>query len=83
MWGNFKEMLDPETRAKVNSEHFYDILSLPFVMVWHYMMLLLPVLLVIGNKREFIGGAVILAVAMAGMWQFWYKKLPKENFYDD
>ena len=76
-------MLDPETRKKVNREHYYDILSLPFVMVWHYLILLLPVLLVIGNFKEFAGGCVILAVAMAGMWQFWYKKLPKTNFYDD
>ena len=82
-WGKFKDMLDPETRKKVNDEHFYDLLSLPFVMVWHYMMLLLPVLLVIGNKKEFIWGAVLLAIAMAGMWKFWYKKLPKENVYDD
>ena len=83
LWGGFKEMLDPETRKKVNREHYYDILSLPFVMVWHYLILLLPVLLVIGNFKEFAGGCVILAVAMAGMWQFWYKKLPKANFYDD
>lgn len=82
-WGGLKETLDPETRKKVSREHFYDILSLPFVMVWHYLILLLPVLLVIGNFKEFAGGGVLLVVALTGMYLFWYKKLPKANFYDD
>lgn len=83
LWGRFKETLEPEIRKKLDREHFYDILSLPFVMVWHYLILLLPVLLVIGNFKEFAGGCVLLAIALAGMYQFWYKKLPKANFYDD
>ncbi|MBW1895348.1 MAG: hypothetical protein JRI91_16895 [Deltaproteobacteria bacterium] len=52
-------------------------------MIWHYMLLLLPVLLVIGNFKEAAGGAVLLVIAMAGMYLFWYKKLPKANMYDD
>ena len=83
LWGRFKDMLEPEMRKKVTREHFYDIISLPFVMVWHYLILLLPVLLVIGNFKEFAGGCVLLAAAMAGMYQFWYKKLPKTNFYNE
>jgi len=82
-WGKFKESLDPETRIKVNREHFYDIISLPFVMIWHYLLLLLPVLLVIGNFKELAGGAVLFVIALIGMYFFWYKKLPKENFYED
>jgi hypothetical protein len=82
-WGNMKDTLDPETRKKVSREHFYDILSLPFVLVWHYLILLLPVLLVIGNFIEFAAGAVLLAIAMTGMYLFWYKKLPKKNMYED
>lgn len=82
-WGNMKDTLDPETRKKVSREHFYDILSVPFVLVWHYLILLLPVLLVIGNFIEFAVGAVLLAIAMTGMYLFWYKKLPKKNMYED
>ena len=82
-WGDLKNTLDPATKAKVSREHFYDILSLPFVMVWHYTLLLLPVLLVIGNFRQFTGTAVLLTVAMTGMYLFWYKKLPKANMYED
>ena len=82
-WGKLKNTLDPETRLKVSREHFYDIISLPFVLTWHYLLLQLPVLLVIGNFKEFTGGAVFFAVALAGMYFFWYKKLPKDNLYDD
>jgi len=82
-WGKMKDSLDAETRLKVSREHFYDIISLPFVLVWHYMLLLLPVLLVIGNFKEFAGGIVLFVIAIVGMWKFWYKKLPKANFYDD
>lgn len=82
-WGNLKNTLDPATKLKVSREHFYDLLSLPFVMIWHYMLLLLPVLLVIGNFKESAGVAVLLVIAMGGMYLFWYKKLPKANMYED
>ncbi len=81
-WGKFKQNLDPETRKTMTREHFYDILSLPFVLSWHYLILLLPVLLVLGNWHEFIGAFILFAIAMAGMYQFWYKKLPKKNLYE-
>ncbi|HEX9972459.1 MAG TPA: sodium:solute symporter, partial [bacterium] len=48
-WGKLKNTLDAETRLKVSREHFYDIISLLFVLTWHYLLLQLPVLLVIGN----------------------------------
>ncbi len=82
-WGSLKNTLDTKTRLKVSREHFYDIISLPFVLIWHYLLLLLPVILVIGNFKEFTGGAVLFVIALTGMYFFWYKKLPKENFYDD
>lgn len=82
-WGKWKECLDPETRAKMKKEHLNDIIAMPFTLAWHYLMLLLPVLLVIGNFKEFAGGCVLLLVALGGMYQFWYKKLPRTNFYDE
>ncbi len=82
-WGKLKDSLDPDLRKKVSSEHFYDIISLPFVLIWFYLLLLLPVLLVIGNFKEFAGGLVLFGIALVGMYFFWYKKLPKENFYDE
>jgi Na+/proline symporter len=82
-WGKLKNTLDPETREKLSREHFYDIISLPFVLLWHYLLLLLPVLLVIGNFKEFTGGAALFFIALIGIYFFWYKKLPKENYYDD
>ena len=53
------------------------------MLLWHYLLLLLPVLLVIGNFIEFAWGMALLAVALTGMYLFWYRKLPKENVYDE
>ncbi|AQT69804.1 sodium/panthothenate symporter [Anaerohalosphaera lusitana] len=83
LWPNLKQKLDPQTRKKVSREHFFDIISLPFVLAWHYLILLVPVLLVIGNFKEFVGAGIILAFALGGMYLFWYRQLPRENFYED
>ena len=82
-WSSCKAKLDPDIRAKMKKEHFYDIISLPFVLTWHYLLLLLPVIWVIGNFEELAYGGVLIVIAMIGMYFFWYKKLPKANMYDD
>lgn len=82
-WGKWKECLDLETRQKMKKEHFNDIMSLPFVLMWHYLILLVPVLFVIGNFDELGLMLGLLAVALGGMYFFWYRHLPKTNFYDN
>ena len=82
-WGKYKDTLDPETRIKVRREHFYDLISLPFVVAWQYLLLLMPVLLVTGNFKAFKVVAVLFVIALLGVYIFWYRNLPKENMYDD
>ena len=82
-WGKYKDTLDPETRIKVRREHFYDLISLPFVVAWQYLLLLLPVLLVTGNFKALKVVAVLFVIALLGVYIFWYRNLPKENMYDD
>ncbi len=81
-WGPLKDTLDAETRKKLKREHFYDFIALPFVVSWQYLLLLLPVLLVAGNFKEFKVIAVLFAFALLGVYIFWYRKLPKDNMYD-
>jgi len=82
LWGKMKESLDAETRERMNTEHFYDLISVPFAVAWHYLLLLLPVLLIIRNIREFTIAAVLFLIASGGMYMFWYKKLPQTNMYE-
>lgn len=82
-WGKYKDMLDTETRAKMSKEHFNDLMALPFVIAWQYLLLLMPVLLVAGNFKQFKVVAVLFLISLAGIYIFWYRNLPKENMYDD
>jgi SSS family solute:Na+ symporter len=81
-WGKWKDCLDPETRKFMKKEHFNDLMSLPFVLLWHYLILLIPVLFVIGNFKELVLMVILFIIALAGMYMFWYKQLPKANFYN-
>ncbi|MBI9017809.1 MAG: sodium:solute symporter [Phycisphaerae bacterium] len=81
-WGPLKNSLDAQTRAKVKREHFYDLVALPFVVAWQYLLLLLPVLLVMGNFKEAKVVTIFFVVALIGVYLFWYRNLPKENMYD-
>lgn len=82
-WGKYKDTLDPETRKKVRKEHINDLTSLPFVVIWQYLLLLMPVLLVTGNFKELKVVAILFAFALLGVYLFWYRNLPKENMYED
>lgn len=82
-WGKYKDTLDAETRTKMRKEHFNDLVALPFVVAWQYLLLLMPVLLVSGNFKEFKVVVVLFLFALLGVYVFWYRNLPKENMYHD
>jgi len=82
-WGHLKRQLPEDERRKVSEEHFYDILSIPFALLWQVTMFLGPMLLVIHNWKGFGITCALWLVGGAGLYWFWYRKLPKENFYED
>jgi hypothetical protein len=57
-------------------EHTYDLISLPFALFWQMSMLILPLLLIIRQYKASAVTAGILAVSLAGLYVFWYRKLP-------
>jgi SSS family solute:Na+ symporter len=77
LWGPLKKILGPEEAAAAAREHKYDLISLPFALFWQMSMLLLPLLLIVRQYRASAVTAAVLAVALVGLYVFWYRKLPQ------
>jgi Na+/proline symporter len=75
-WKPLKGILPADVAARTAIEHRYDLISVPFALAWQISMLMLPMQLVIGQFRDAALTGSILAAALAGLYAFWYKKLP-------
>lgn len=82
-WGHLKRQLPEEERRKVSREHFNDLVSVPFALVWQVSMFLAPMLLVIHHWKGLAVSTALWLVGAAGLYWFWYRNLPERNFYDD
>jgi len=83
-WGKYHKYLDEETLKKMKKEHFYDIISLPFAVTWHFLMMLIPVQLVLGHLgTEFAWSLSLFIISSTGLYFFWYRNLPEANKYDE
>ena len=63
--------------------HFYDVLSLPFAIVWQVTIFLMPMQLIIRSWSSFFVTLVMFAVSLGGLYFFWYKKLPATNYEEE
>lgn len=82
-WGHLKRKLPEAEQKKVTREHFFDILAIPFTLLWQVTMFLFPMLIVIHNWPAFWGAFALWWVGGAGVYFFWWRPLPKTNVYDD
>jgi len=84
LWGPLKDTLTEQQRVKMEREHFYDILAVPFVLMYQVTLFLLPMLLIVRNMTAFKVTLAIFLAASAGVYLFWYKKLPsaEESQFD-
>lgn len=81
VWGKFKAQLSAVEREKVSREHFYDLIALPFALVWQVSMFLCPMLVLIKNWSAFFVVFGLWVVGGIGLWRFWYRQLPETNMY--
>lgn len=82
-WGPFRTQLPPGERAIMDREHFYDIISLPFALIWQVTLFILPMQFII---HDFIGFMITLAInlmGLAGLYFFWFRHLPAGNMVYD
>ena len=82
-WGPLKDCLPADVQQRMKKEHFYDVLSLPFAIVWQVTIFLLPMQLIIRSWNAFFVTLVIFAVSLVGLYFFWYKKLPATNYEEE
>jgi len=78
IWGPYKKRLSPEDRAKLNHEHFYDILTVPIAMIWQICLFLLPLQMVIRSWDAFWPTFGVFTVSLIAMYFVWYKHLPPD-----
>ncbi|MGB1130570.1 MAG: sodium:solute symporter family transporter, partial [Haloferula sp.] len=83
IWGHLKRQLPEDERKKVSEEHFYDLVSVPFALLWQVSMFLAPMLLVIHSWSAFVLTVGLWLVGGAGLYWFWYRRLPAGNFYEE
>ena len=76
IWGPLRNEFKGEQRAAMEREHRNDILAVPFAMLWQVTLFLLPMQLVIKAYHGFFMTLPLFLVALAGMYQFWWKPLP-------
>jgi solute:Na+ symporter, SSS family len=75
-WGPFKRKLHPETRRKMEREHFYDLAALPFALLWQITLFLLPMQFIIRDWRSFSVTLVIFVFSLVILLRLWYRNLP-------
>jgi hypothetical protein len=67
----------------MKKEHFYDLISLPFAIVWQVTLFLLPMQLIIRSWNAFFITLVIFAASLLGLYFFWYRQLPEANYEEE
>ncbi len=76
-WGAAKYALSDDERKELKSEMNYNLLSLPFAVLWLTTLFLWPMQLVMHNWTGFLVSIGLFAVSLVGLYFFWYRKLPK------
>jgi Na+/proline symporter len=80
LWKPCKLLLSPEQLAATNREHRNDLAAIPFAFGWQVTVLLAPMLLIIGSYKSFFVTLGLLCISLAGLYIFWYRNLPAENY---
>ena len=82
-WKPLKDCLPEDVQQRMKKEHFYDVLSLPFAIVWQVTLFLLPMQLIIRSWHAFFVTLPIFIISLIGLYLFWYKQLPETNYEEE
>ncbi len=83
LWGPFEKEMPEAFRKDLHREHFYDIVAIPFVMLWQVTMFLLPMQAILQTWRAFWITFVLFAIGGIGMYFLWWTKLPGKKQKDE
>jgi solute:Na+ symporter, SSS family len=76
LWKPMRGVLAPEQARTTRREHFYDVISLPFALLWQVTLFMIPMQIVIGTWRDCAITTALCAVGLIGIYLFWYRQLP-------
>ncbi len=82
-WKPLKDCLPEDVQQRMKKEHFYDVLSLPFAIVWQVTLFLLPMQAIIRSWHAFFVTLPIFIISLIGLYLFWYKQLPETNYEEE
>ena len=83
LWKPLESTLPDDVYKRMKKEHFYDLVSLPFAVMWQITLFLLPMQLIIKSYHAFFITGIIFLISSVGLYLFWYTKLPEANFEED
>jgi len=82
IWGHLKRTLPEEERRTMTREHVFDLVSVPFALLWQTCLFLAPMLFLIHNWVGFGWTLGLFFAGGIGLHLFWYRKLPAGNYYE-
>ncbi len=77
VWGPAKHAIDNVQRAALRKEMYFNLISLPFAIVWLVTLFLWPMQLVIHNWLGFLGTFLLFLASLIVLYFAWYKQLAK------
>ncbi len=83
VWGHLKRTLPEAEQHKMTQEHKFDLVSVPFALLWQTCLFLAPMLFLVHNWTGFTWSLGLFFIGWAGVHIFWYRKLPATNFYEE
>lgn len=82
-WGPYLQRLEQPERDRVIAEHRYDWLATPFSLTWQVSMFMVSMLLILHSWFAAAIWLVLMVCGLGGLYWFWYRQLPAENWYED
>jgi SSS family solute:Na+ symporter len=81
-WKPLLNRLDKKQRKQTIAEHKYDLLSVPFALLWQISMFMLSMLVLLHSWNAAAIWLGLMIVGLWGLYFFWYCKLPATNWYE-
>ncbi len=79
LWGPVRRKVELELLERMDKENRNDVISVPFALLWQITLFLLPMQLIIKTYDAFLWTLPLHLVAVAGLYWFWWRNLPKAD----
>ena len=78
-WSPDRDQLPTDLRLRVDAEHRREIAALPLALLFQTAAFMTPMLAVIRNWEAFVASAGVTAIALAGLYVVWLKRIDESD----